>query len=64
MSDDPFRTVASGYMAASLDPDFIADLREFLRDQEDADHNGISYVPNDAMRLLIRLNELFPEEGR
>jgi hypothetical protein len=44
--------------------ELLDDIRDFLRDQEDADHNGISYVPNEAMRLLMRLNELFPEEGK
>ena len=42
--------------------DFLNDLREYFGDREDADHDGRVFVPNDAMRLLQRLNELFPED--
>lgn len=57
-------TVRDDDKRAIADPDFLTDLREFLANQEDADydaHTGIAH-PNDAMRLLTRLNQLFPEE--
>lgn len=46
------------------DPDFIADLRDFLDGQADAEYftDSPSPVPNEAMRLLARLDELYPEE--
>lgn len=46
------------------DPDFIADLRDFLDSQADAEYftDSPAPVPNEAMSLLVRLNELFPEE--
>ena len=47
-----------------MDPDFLADLREFLEDHQDAEYLPTSArpTPNRAMQLLARLNELFPEE--
>jgi hypothetical protein len=35
--------------------ELLADLREFLDDQADADHVGECYVPNRAMALMIRV---------
>jgi hypothetical protein len=45
---------------------FLDDLREFLEDQADAEYVTDDPAPrgNDAMKLLVTLNELFPEEGR
>lgn len=45
-----------------MDPDFISDLKVFLEDQADAEY-GTEYNsarPNWAMKLLTRLQELFP----
>jgi hypothetical protein len=44
--------------------DFLDELREYFEDRQDADHNGTGYVANDEMKLLMRLNELFPEGSR
>lgn len=45
------------------DPDFIADLRDFLQDHADAEYLPADARPrpNQAMRLLTRLDEIFPE---
>lgn len=42
-----------------MDPEFLADLREFLEDQADAEYLPDSPAPrpNKAMRLLTQLNE-------
>ncbi len=52
--------------AMSDHEELIADLREFLDGQADAEYftESPQPQPNEAMRLLVRLNELFPEEGK
>lgn len=45
---------------------WLIDLREFLENQADAEYktDSPSPVPNDAMRLLVTLKQLFPESGQ
>jgi hypothetical protein len=38
---------------------FVIDLREYLENAQDINDNG---GPNDAMKLLTTLNQLWPEE--
>jgi hypothetical protein len=60
MSDlHPFAVARTQAEAAEVE-ELVNDLREYLSDREDADHNGERFIPNEEMRLLIRLNELFP----
>lgn len=44
--------------------EFIDDLREFLSNQQDAEYftDDPAPHPNEAMKLLVRLNQLFPED--
>jgi hypothetical protein len=58
------RLRAGHALMARNDPDLIDDLRDFLDDQADAEYftDSPSPVPNDAMRLLCRLNEFWPPE--
>lgn len=37
--------------------DTLASVRDYLADHSDADHNGVKYVPNKAMRLMMDLDE-------
>lgn len=41
----------------------LKDASEVLKDYEDADHNGSSYVPNAAMRLKTEIDELITKVG-
>lgn len=42
---------------------FVEELRDFLSEQADAEYftDSPAPQPNEAMRLLTELNELFPE---
>jgi hypothetical protein len=40
--------------------DTLTDVREFLLDHSDADHNGVNYVP----RLMIELDEVITQLRR
>ncbi len=57
----PFSVARTRAEAVEIE-ELVNDLREYLSDREDADHNGERFIPNEEMRLLIRLNELFPEQ--
>jgi len=57
----PFACARTHAEAVEIE-ELVNALREYLSDREDADHNGSSFIPNDEMRLLMRLNELFPEQ--
>lgn len=41
--------------------EWLTELRSFLSNQEDCDYVGGTPLPNDAMRLLVELDRLFPE---
>jgi hypothetical protein len=41
--------------------DLLEDLAEFLDGQADADHNGQSYVPNEAMKLHMRVQQVIED---
>jgi hypothetical protein len=36
----------------------LQEIQQYLDDRSDADHNGISYVPNKAMRLSMALDDV------
>ncbi len=52
MADDAMKIIFEAYMVDKTH-DFLHDACELLADYVDADHNGISFVPNDAMTLTI-----------
>jgi hypothetical protein len=35
----------------------LIDVRDYLDDHSDADHNGVYYVPNKAMQLIVELDD-------
>jgi hypothetical protein len=41
--------------------DLLADLAEYMEKREDADFINDEFVPNEEMRLLIRIKELLGE---
>ena len=39
--------------------ELINDLVEYFEDRMDCDMEDGHYIPNDAMRMIVRLNEVF-----
>lgn len=38
--------------------EYLHETREYFQERADADHNGVSYVPNEEMRLQMAAQEL------
>jgi len=38
---------------------FLWDLMEYFEDRQDANMEDGHYIPNDAMKMLIKLNDIF-----
>lgn len=41
----------------------LQEIEPFLADRADADHNGMTFVPNEAMRLLNEVREAIAATG-
>lgn len=44
--------------------ELLEELDDFLEGYEDADHNGTSFVPNEAMSLRVRVREILARVPR
>lgn len=43
--------------------DLLEEMLDFLDDYVDADHNGNDYVPNEAMRLSMNIEDFLNDNG-
>lgn len=39
------------------------EARDWFKNREDCDHNGVKYVPNDEMRLGVELDRALADMG-
>ena len=50
-------------MNPSSPTDLLLELLDWFEERSDADHNGVGYVPNDAMRFAFEIEQTLRAAG-